>query len=160
MKVIEIPRVYINEELVPEMIYKKIYISEKDGEKYLKFPVEVFDEETEEELHGEIFELPAKGIRELSKKVIEQLKQGGKEIEEVDKDYTVRCLVDDEEGHYTFTVICDELGEDADGEDLVSFTYEKGNKRFEDISFGIDLMIEVAKEPLEELVELILKNEI
>jgi hypothetical protein len=160
MKVIEIPRLYIGEDLKSELIYKKIYISEKDGEKYLKFPVEVYDEETEKELHGEIFELPAKGIELLSKKVVEQLKQGSKEVEEVNEDYTVICLVDEEEGHYTFTVTCDELGEDEDGEDLISFTYEKENKRFEELSFGIDLMIEVAQQPLEELVELILKNEI
>jgi len=160
MKVIEIPRVYINEELVPEIIYKKIYISEKDGEKYLKFPVEVFDEETEEELHGEIFEIPAKGIKELSEKVIQQLKEGRKEIEEVDEDYTVRCFVDDQEGNYAFIVTCDELGEDADGEDLIAFTYEKKQKRFDDVSFGINLMIEVAKEPLEELIELIVNNSI
>lgn len=164
MKIIEIPRVFVNEKYELEMIFKKIYITEKDGEKYLKFPVELYDDETEEELHGEIYEIRASDIKIALNNVFTELNEKAKNeeinnysISKTQNDITVQITMDEQKIYYLI-VRCDELGEE--GEDIIAIDYYKEGKCFDQDSFGLDLMLEVAKEELELFVDSILKNEI
>jgi len=157
MKCIQIPRVYVNEDYEMELIYKKLYVTEKEDGKYIRFPVEIYDEETEEDLHGEIYELNTSSIRDLFNSALNEVKQTKSNAAVSNGELSV-SISNGEKGIYELIVKCEELGEE--GEDIVAIEYIKEEKRFDEDSFGIELMLEVAKEELEKFVDVILKGEL
>lgn len=152
MKVINVPRVYVDEKNEMELIYKKIYLMKNKNGHVLKFPIE----NEENEKITELYEIEAGYITELFKELNDNLKNGCKEnlVFENDK-IVLEFLMDDDLDINQLVIASKELGEEY--EDIIDLTYLKEENKItiDDQSFGLEILEEISSNELTEFFDLI-----